>query len=541
MNGLPGEFPTGACTGRELEIPPNKRQQDKIIAVLSSGNWDLLNSGRVDLSERQRDLFLQRVARGDIDEGNFRDLVLHIQSPIYYELHPSHPVELYSHFVADNPQVKGLIAYLVYGDFYLRDRLTPEGLGGFLKRYPEPLGLEKDVQRFLGIIERANSPEKRREYESSLREFLRGVYGKRYEYYVQIGLLQLEADAKYPGLAKERETRRGARQQANEWEKNQVLENFQIETIGYEDAIGILQKVEIHGDPFMGESLTPEILKDEGLMPKYKIQIGDSVVWFSSSGYELSGGRIAVVAYVEKHGQIVARSYYRSNSQGVWRYLPDYKMNDHGRINWYGKGYGEESITLPVVMQRALSEITREGMPILKLKRNPDFIFAGTARKLGLRSDEYYQETEVTPRKLDGNFYSDLGRTPPEQIRLSPEQSPDFSNLLTRWEQDTGIYGQITVEVFPSRDGTLRFMFCKDSLGKVWIGGVEDDSETQSTGLKRTWVKGGDLTTPAFEYVYQTNGYGNYGIRNGSYVDMYEGYLKKIPVIQEYLEASSAR
>jgi hypothetical protein len=88
-------------------------------------------------------------------------------------------------------------------------------------------------------------------------------------------------------------------------------------------------------------------------------------------------------------------------------------------------------------------------------------------------------------------------------------------------------------------------MFCRDATGRVWIGSIEDNSEIQSTGLKKSWIEGGDLTTPAFEYKYketdQTGGYGNDKIRNGPYIDMYENYLKKIPVIQEYLKASAAR
>ena len=324
-------------------------------------------------------------------------------------------------------------------------------------------------------------------------------------------------------------------------EARQELENFQIETIEDKDAEKILEKVEIHGDDFMGKFLTPKVLKEEGLLPKHKIRIGDSVVWFSSSGYELGKGRVAVVAYVEKEGKVTARSYYRSNSQGVWRYLPNYTVDEDGEMNWYGKGHSEESITLPVVMQKALSKITREDMPVLKLKKNPNFIFAGTAPKFGNKRGEYYREIEESPRRLEGGFYAERGKkTPPEQIRLSSEQSPDFSKLLTSWEQKTSVYGQVAVEVFPSRDGLLKFMFCKDAAGRVWIGGVEDNSEIQSTGLKKSWIKGGDLVTPAFEYTSQTGGYGNEKMRNRNYVDMYENYLKKIPIIQEYLKASTA-
>jgi hypothetical protein len=77
-------------------------------------------------------------------------------------------------------------------------------------------------------------------------------------------------------------------------------------------------------------------------------------------------------------------------------------------------------------------------------------------------------------------------------------------------------------------------MFCRDKKNRVWIGGIENDSKTGSTGLKETWVNGGDLTTPALEYVGQTDGYGNLKMSSGEYVDMFTNYLSKIPIIIEY-------
>ncbi len=322
-------------------------------------------------------------------------------------------------------------------------------------------------------------------------------------------------------------------------QKKQSVDLFQIETLTDTEAERVLEKVEIHGDDYQGKYLTSAILKDEKLFPKYKISLGDSVVWFSSSGYDLENGRVAVVAYVEKEGKVMARSYYRSSSQGVWRYLPDYQMSESGKtIQLYGKGYDEQSITLPIILQKALSEITIENKAILTLKRDPLFIFAGTAQKIDKETGDYYREVEVYPKKLEGDFYPEEGKTLPEQIVLTEENSPDFQKLLTSWQQKTGLYGTILVEVFPSKDGKLKFMFCKDTRGRVWVGGIEDDSETQSTGLKKTWIEGGDLVTPAYEYKSrdgdQTYGYGDDEDRNGSYVDMFNNYLKKIPVIQEY-------
>lgn len=85
--------------------------------------------------------------------------------------------------------------------------MTSRDLAVFLQKYPEPSAFEQAVKGFLDKIEQANFPQKRREYEASLREFMSIVYGKRYEYYNQMKLLRTRADVKYPELARERARR----------------------------------------------------------------------------------------------------------------------------------------------------------------------------------------------------------------------------------------------------------------------------------------------------------------------------------------------
>lgn len=513
------------------KIVPDKRQQDKIIATLTTGDFDAFFSKReIAVQENQREAFLQMVARGEIDEARFKELILQIKHPIKYEPNQNNPVELYNS-VSDNKFMRGLIAFFVRGDFYQKDSLNPSDIWMFIQKYPTPWAFEKDAQMFLRTNNLVNSLQTHREYEASLKEFMLIVYGKRQEYYEQAKLLLTEAGRKYPELARSRERATNV--------DVQRPKNSQIEKVSKSDAEIILGRAIVQGDEFMGKLLTPDFLKDEGLLPKYKIRIGDSLVWFSSC-YEFVGGRVAVVAYVEKQGKIVARSYYLSNSQGVWRYLPEYDENE-GKLVWLGKGHGEESITLPSEMQEALSLILTEGTLTL---RNPNFIFAGTAQKSGNRGI-FYQEIQSIPRRLEGGFYPKSGKTRPEQISLSPTHSPDFTKLLSSWKQKTTLYGLVTFEVFPSRDGSLKFMFCRDTAGRVWIGGIEDSSEIQSTGLRRSWIEGGDLVTPAYEYktstADQTGGYGNGRMKKGPYVDMYEKYLRNIPVIQEYLKARVTR
>jgi hypothetical protein len=402
-----------------------------------------------------------------------------------------------------------------------------------------------------------------------------------------------------------------------------------LESVGEIDGDEILKNSIIEGSDYNGEILTIEALKQLDLGPRYRVRMGDATVCFSQT-YQPEKGRAAVAAYVEKDGKIFVRSYYRSNSQGVWRYLPDYDYHpaSDGGVNMgrFGKGYNEESIALPIAIQKALSEISHGGDALETGDIDPWLVFAGTAIG-GDVGGAFYREVDPQPQRLNGDFYDkpvkynispdiintqvdnvredamqaeqltrsaglrsqvvhlkalekagelelssrsnveEMGdarnfdelhdvidkmagvpkldtyfKTQPELINLNSEQSPDFSKLIDSWQQDTSLYGPITIEIFLSNDGELKFMFCKDEKGRAWIGGVENDSEIQSTGLRKSWIDGDDLMTPAYEYLHpssdQTGGYGNENMKAGQYyVDMFKNYLSKIPVIQEYLRA----
>jgi len=614
----------------EQGVEPNPRQQDKIVAIIDNDNLNIINEREVRLQDGEREEFLKKLASGKINEYNLRQIVYALRGPIDYI---GGRGRLTNSLLSGNKYMRGFLAHFARDNVGLSGYLEFQDVVEFLERYPDPISFEGAVSNFLDGVEHTGSSQERQGYESSLRDFMHTVYGKKLEYYEQIKLLQAEAERKFPQLAEEKKRKESevekilAETDVNEVERllrselvdileeakrngrlsgadfiytpeynrlwglnwvvnvargkiaqlsgfnaraslerveqealNQVLgegvqqersekvdelrearekiEGFQIETIKDEEVENIFEKIEVRGDDYLGEYLTPEILKKEGLLPKYKVTLGESAVWLSSSGYDAEYGRIAVVGYVENQGKITARTYYRSNSQGVWRYLPDYTMYRNGVITWFGKGYSEESVTLPIAVQRALSEITQDDASILKVKEF-GLIFAGTAKKYdGQKEGEYYEQIETKPRRLDGNFYSEPGKkNPPEEIRLTTKQSPDFSRLITSWKQKTKVYGPITVEIFPSNDGTLRFMFCRDNYGRAWVGGIEDDSEVQSTGLRKSWIEGGDLATPAFEYPEQAGGYENTDLAVHPYVDMFENYLKKIPVIRQYLES----
>lgn len=311
-----------------------------------------------------------------------------------------------------------------------------------------------------------------------------------------------------------------------------------IQQMSEEDQADILGKISIRGDKFNDKSLSVSDLSSHNLLPQWKLNIEGSNI-LTSAPYKLEAGRVAVVMYVQRRGGFVARSYYLSNSQGLWRYMPSYHSDEKGNLVWYGKGYDEQSVTAPSLVQQALAEVSQNSKYVEISQSDANFVFAGTARKFNSEEQTFLSEIESRPKNFEGiQSQSDGVKISPESIQLNTEQSPDFSHRIGSWEQESSLYGTLHMESFVSHDKKFIFTFCTDNDGRSWLGNIEDNSDILTTGLKKTWIHAHDLTTPLYEYktgtIDQTGGYGNDEIRNGPYVDMYVNYVRKIPVIAEY-------
>ncbi len=311
-------------------------------------------------------------------------------------------------------------------------------------------------------------------------------------------------------------------------------------------------KVEIHGHPFNDQELSIADLELAGLAPVYDIKMPGAEIKVSKP-YRLSEKRIAVTAYVKENDEYVARSYYRSNSAGLWRYLPGYLPSEGGGINWYDKAMSEEAITVPSEVQQALAHLSKEEADILTID-NPNFYFAGTARNLyeaAVNKEnrtivlEVQGESDTVPG-LDNRYKE--GLADPETVDINDVAfKPNFENKVATWSQASNVYtspgqkkGNVEVELFESNNGQLRYMFCKDELGRAWLAAIETTGPVKSTGLREKWIRGGDITTPAYEYDSQADKYGNDALRNGHYVDMFENYVSKLPLVKEYLAKSNS-
>ena len=306
----------------------------------------------------------------------------------------------------------------------------------------------------------------------------------------------------------------------------------------------IFDMAEIHGGLYQGARLTKQDLDQAGLEPRYQVQLAGGVTICLSSPYRLGkSGRLGAIAYVSKEGRVVARSYYLSNSHVVWRYLPYFTTNDKGKLDWYGKGISQESITVPTGIFAALARLSADQSAIMTIP-DADKIFAGPARPLSDKraGGTLLATTEPVPVMLQGQFYGtpeQRGKhekhAPESLVFDNSQDEPDFLKTVETFTQQSAISEEVTIDVIPSKDGNLQYLFCRDSENYVWIGQIENLSAIQSTGLRQQWVDGGDLVTTRWQYRKEAGGFGSQRHPTHShYVDMFPKYLSKMPVIKDY-------
>lgn len=324
--------------------------------------------------------------------------------------------------------------------------------------------------------------------------------------------------------------------------------------ISSERADELLQKTEIDGDPFPinneKHNLTTETLVDAGLIPHYEINIGE--ISFNLSKCFRAQSHDACLAYIETpDGKVKVRSYYRSNSAGLWRYCPDYGYNN-GHGIWFGKGYNEEALTLPPELQKHLNAISETDSVQPKNHHIANLCFFGTGKYYEnsmahsyakftnkLRGD-YYEETDS---KSSFEFIGGLEeKVPPTQLDCSKEKNPNYHQEILSYKAHSKIYGDFTTKVYPSTDKTLLYSICETEINgerQAWIGNIETTAPINSTGCRTKWGYAGDFITPLYEYSSQTGGYANWENSRGAYSSMWENYLSKAPIIRNYIKETS--
>lgn len=490
-----------------------KKQQDKLIKALISHDYAVLGHPDVDVTEEERERFYRMVTNGQISGTDFSQIIASIKGPLEND-----GAEAVLPKITDDNHEKRILAYMSGLGFDNFEQIRAETVVDFLEKYPTPPSFLSAKSDFLEAIKRSNPEAKYQEYVQAMADFCLDIYGKKQEYYEQTEELK------------------------------RLAEEWRLDQDSIKLTADFLDRAEISGDGWLQNGqiymLTTELLAKVGLSPRFKIEVG---------GVEIALSKVfkvdvheAVVAYVKIHGTVKVRGYYRSNSQGMWRLLADY-VGGNGEIAWYGVGRNEESLTLPLKLQKELNMISTRGL--LEIPGvNTGFFLGGTAKRFN--SKEEYKAL-VADNKMESDYYREVNpvpvlnfgvlstlKHPPESIDVDGDNAPNFRKQLDHYSMSTEMYGEVTVRQFPSVDDNLRYSMFEVGHGdnkKAWVGGIEVNATITSTGLKSEWVSTGDVCTPLFEYQTMTGGYGVPDGRNDGYENMWEKYLSLMPIVKRYL------
>lgn len=512
------------------------RRQRKIIAYFEgedSQEWLLERD--VDVSPRQKADFLKRLATGAITEQDEQTMLLKVPTPLDHE---KADVRQVFQMISEDPRQRQILAVLAgYNaktwqkmDAAALEIITQAPAAGKID-YRTPIGFASFRKRFLESIRPKADERVLASYIKAMAKLERTLYGGRLAYYQQFEALQQEARE---GTAVATERLRSG-----------------VYKVDRERQAELLAKAVITGDAWrqngQDHRLTTYHLAEAGLVPTYEVKVDNQMIYLSEL-FRLPAGYAAVIGYIECPEGVKVRSYYRSQSQGMWRYLPDYVRDLKGRggASLYGKGYGGQSVTLPIKLQEILARI--EDVRGVKTVRtsDPNFLFAGTAAAYDSRAE--YSEA-MSLGRLRGDFYREVSREPlnhdphssgerktaPQTLGMSLDESPNFDDPMARFKTTTKLAGRVLAEGFASRDGQYNWLFCQDAQGRVWVSQVETTAPVTSTGVRRDFAEVGDFATPLYEYSRQTNGYGDSSDTKGPYQCMWEHYLSKVPLIQQYL------
>ena len=486
----------------------------------------------------QREDFLQRLAHGEITAKDEHNFLLLIPSPLQDQAIDA--PRIFEQIVAD-PRGRQILAVAAGRNAANWQDLTPTVVTMLLTAvqedgddYRTPVGFIKLRRHFLNGIHPRSSEQIYRSYVRSMNQLEQQLYGERLDYFRDFELLRHEA-RKYA------ETKPVARV---------APQAVQLVALSDERSAEILGRTVIEGDAWIGggieRSLSVHHLTLAKLVPRFVVQLDDVEIGLSDC-FQVSPGRIAVIAYVPTAAGVKVRTFYQSGMD-LWRYLPDYTRRADGKIDFYCIGASVESVTLPVVLQEALARLVfKKGVRVMTGAYDPEFLAAGTAYAYDTRQDyqmqwsygrmrgDYYQEVSADPVNHDFDNNSGNHRKAPYTLSVDYNRSPDFDRCVASFEMELAELGKVKVDGFVSHDEQYRWLFCRDNKDRVWIGGVEVMSPLTSTGLRRDWAIMGDLMMPLYEPTSQAGIYGDRNDTKGARQCMWSNYLSNIPLIQEYL------
>jgi hypothetical protein len=298
-----------------------------------------------------------------------------------------------------------------------------------------------------------------------------------------------------------------------------------------EDIVG--RGVTYGSDLGQHDNISVQELRDLRLTPKWSMEI-DGVRYHVSDPIRM-GSRVTYVAWVEQGAAVHLRVFYTSQSQGVWR------AASHRQVfgGWIGKGYGEQSTDLPLPLMEQLSGRSEDVRSDIDPKEG-NRIFYGLL-EVGDHHPEqpgFYPAEQRDLASFSQSVYDPKGNEhgKPETFTWNdPTDAPNFGTVLKTYTTTLLAYGTVTAYWFPSKNGSLRYLFYQHQDGRCWMGSVEDmTSSITERGARREVALPGDLALPLYEYSDQipVDYVGGTNPLNRHYFDAWE-YVKRLPYMAD--------
>ncbi len=540
--------------------------QDKIINYfISNQSPEALTASNPAITPEQREQISQALASGTISATQINQLLQHIPTPL--QDGNATPAQIFQQITSE-PREKQILAVATGHNANNWQTVSVADLEHLLAKplkdqpdYRTPLDFAKFRTKFIDGIKDQATNAQLQSYQRAMDSLENKLYGQQFAYYQQLQLLSNNTDAAEAPTPDTTSPDEAAlteiineERQATPTEPTPTQPSSTdipgVTLIGTERSNEILNHAIINGDPWLQGGTEYRLgitnLLASGLVPTYEFVLENQTFTFSPP-FQLSDGRGAILAYVSSGPTAKVRSYHINVRTGLWHYAPDIIRGPRGEgMTQIGEAFGPMSTVLPTALQQVLSELVKTYGFREITTVNPDFLFAGTA--MAYSTQQEYREA-LSRGQARGDFYQEVDHSPlltnwqpsgrnknaPQLISINADLAPNFQAPTVHFLTYSVLAGQVIANAFSSNDKQQIWLFCNDDLGRAWLGEIEIISPLTSTGCRRDWMNAGDMATPLYEYSTQSGNYGDPSDTRKGLIGMWNKYLSKIPVIQEYI------
>lgn len=259
-------------------------------------------------------------------------------------------------------------------------------------------------------------------------------------------------------------------------------------------------------------------------------------------------------------GEYIPRPIYQSVSHGAWQapnYIERFVGNNGSNFSLgrYGKGLGKRGKTETALcpeLQAFLAAASMRQQCNLPATADQQSVWAGVAQNVKAFSWNYDHYSYNRSVKLE-NLYKDKGAhihsstefpMDASQIKIPTAAKPDFKQPEMTYSLHNQMYGDMQAEVYPSQDGQLLWtVYVQKETQRAWIAHAHaKNGKLTETGLHNQLINiGENIYLAPYAYEIDMEEAVNPGllkkIPDTPYVDIWEKYTSKNPLIQDYYKA----